>query len=216
MPDGSKRWRFRYRFAGQANMISLGLLVDVPLDTARKLAADARDLLSQGIDPSAHRQAEKAALNLTFESAARQWLSTREALLKKGAIVAPTFRKQHQILERYVFPVLGSRPLNLITAHALLITLKAIESKGLGDTAHRAKRACWRIFNFAEIRDLLTTTQRTLCAARWNLFGHATMPELPILAGSAFFSALFEITGGVVVCGTRCNCCRCYSFARAS
>lgn len=155
MPDGSKRWRFRYRFAGRANMISLGLLVDVPLDTARKLAADARDLLSQGIDPSAHRQMEKAALKLTFESAARQWLSDREALLQKGAIVAPTFRKQHQILERYVFLALGSRPLKLITAQELLITLKAIESKGLGETAHRAKRACWRIFNFAEIRDLL-------------------------------------------------------------
>jgi hypothetical protein len=48
MPNGSKRWRFRYRFADRANMISLGLWVDVPLDAARKLAADARDLLSQG------------------------------------------------------------------------------------------------------------------------------------------------------------------------
>jgi hypothetical protein len=125
MPNGSKRWRFRYRFAGRANMISLGLVVDVPLDTARQLAADARDLLSQGINPSAHRRATKTALRLTFESAGRQWLSAREALLQNRAITASTFRKQHQILERYVFPVLGSRPLTLITAQELLVTLES-------------------------------------------------------------------------------------------
>jgi len=89
MPNGSKRWRFRYRFAGRANMISLGLLVDVPLETARKRAAAARDLLSQGIDPSEHRQSEKAGLKLTFESAARQWLSAREALLQREPSLPP-------------------------------------------------------------------------------------------------------------------------------
>lgn len=84
-------------------MISLGLLVDVPLDTARKLAADARDLLSQGLDPSAHRKTEKVTLKLTFECAARQWLLEREAHLRKGAIIASTLRKQHQILGRYMY-----------------------------------------------------------------------------------------------------------------
>jgi integrase len=155
MPNGSKRWRFRYRFDGRANMISFGLWVDVPLDAARKLAADARDLLSQGINPSAHRKAEKTARKLTFESAARQWLSARESLLQKRTLAARTLRKQHRLLERYVLPVLGSRPLKFITSQELLIILKAIESKGLGDTAHRAKRACSRIFNFAEVRGLI-------------------------------------------------------------
>jgi hypothetical protein len=101
-------------------LISLGLLVDVPPDAARKLAADARDLLAQKADRSAERRRKKRELKLTFESAARQWLSSREALLNKGAIVALTFRKQHQILERYLFPTLGTRPLKLITAQELL------------------------------------------------------------------------------------------------
>jgi len=136
-------------------MISLGLWPDVPLDAARKHAASARDLRAQGIDPSAHRRAEKAALRLTFDSVARQWLSSREALIKKEAIVATTCRKQHQILERYLFPTVGARPLKLITAQDLLVALAAIEAKGLGDTAHRARRACSRIFNFAEVRGLI-------------------------------------------------------------
>ena len=133
-------------------MISLGLLIDVPLDMARKRAADARDLLCQGIDPSAHRQAEKTARKLTFESVGRQWLADRENLLRKGVVTPTTFRKQRQILEQYLFPTLGLRPIRLITSAELLLCVKAIEAKGLQETAHRARRACWRICNLAEIQ----------------------------------------------------------------
>ena len=96
-------------------MISLGLLVDVPLDTARRLAADARDLLSQGIDPSADRQNERVALKLTFEAVARQWLTAREALLQKGAITPPHVPKATSVSG--TIPVPRSRFLPAETYH---------------------------------------------------------------------------------------------------
>lgn len=136
-------------------MISLGRWVDVSLEAARERAADARDLLSQGIDPSAHRKAEKAARKLTFTFVAREWLSARESILRKGKLTPLTFKKQRQILERYVLPSVGSRPLKLIATQELSALLIGIESKGLADTAHRARRACSRIFNFAQVRGLV-------------------------------------------------------------
>jgi hypothetical protein len=73
-PEGSKRWRFRYRFTGLANTISLGIYPKVGLAKARLLHADARGLLARGVDPSVERRRLHAANTHTFESVARSWL----------------------------------------------------------------------------------------------------------------------------------------------
>jgi hypothetical protein len=60
-PQGSKRWRFRYRFTGRENTISSGVYPKVGLAKARRLHADARGLLARGIDPSVERRRLRAA-----------------------------------------------------------------------------------------------------------------------------------------------------------
>ena len=94
MPNGSKYWRFKYRFEGKEKLLALGVYPDIPLasrfktnekgDTteikgARKLRDEARELLAQGIDPGASRKALKAvkqgqAAN-SFEVIAREWFA---------------------------------------------------------------------------------------------------------------------------------------------
>lgn len=59
-PSGSKYWRFKYRFNGKENMLSLGTYPDINLDDARCRRDVARELLRQGIDPSVVRKEEKA------------------------------------------------------------------------------------------------------------------------------------------------------------
>jgi hypothetical protein len=75
-PSGSKLWRFRYRFGGKAKMMGLGAYPTITLAKARERREDARRLLAEGIDPTAHKQAEKtaqSALAHTFEELAREW-----------------------------------------------------------------------------------------------------------------------------------------------
>lgn len=60
IPDGGKRWRFKYRFAGREKMLSFGVYPEVSLEDARGSRDYARELLSQGIDPSVARKQEKA------------------------------------------------------------------------------------------------------------------------------------------------------------
>jgi len=55
-PNGSKLWRFRYRFAGRENMLTLGAYPTVSLASARQKRDDARRQLADGADP--RRQAE--------------------------------------------------------------------------------------------------------------------------------------------------------------
>jgi len=57
-----RRWIFRYKLAGREREMGLGSARSVSLAKARELAAGARELLAQGVDPlDARRQAEVAA-----------------------------------------------------------------------------------------------------------------------------------------------------------
>ncbi|WBU29622.1 Arm DNA-binding domain-containing protein [Rhodopseudomonas palustris] len=60
-PTGSKLWRFRYRFAGKANMLSLGSFPDVSLAAAREKRDEARRLLAAGENPSQARKTARRA-----------------------------------------------------------------------------------------------------------------------------------------------------------
>jgi integrase len=98
------------------------------------LHADARGLLARDIDPSADRKEKRAASAHTFA---------------KGQLAADTLKDATRILERNVFPALGTRPNSDITAHELLMVLKQIELKGPRYAARRAKQRCSRVFRHA-------------------------------------------------------------------
>ena len=51
--SGAKWWRYRYRFNGTAKMLSIGVYPDVTLKEARSQHAILKNILNQGIDPSA-------------------------------------------------------------------------------------------------------------------------------------------------------------------
>ena len=75
-PNGSKRWHFRYVFAGKASMVALGEYPTVCLADAREKAWQAKKDIEQGISPSHRkkmaRQAEQGAV--TFQTVAEAWL----------------------------------------------------------------------------------------------------------------------------------------------
>ena len=76
-PNGGKWWRLKYRFDGKENRLSLGVYPEISLKGARERREEARKLLANGIDPSEHRHAKKAAREdraaNSFEVVAREW-----------------------------------------------------------------------------------------------------------------------------------------------
>ena len=79
-PSGGKWWRLKYRYQGKEKRLSLGTYPMTTLKEAREAREAAKKLLSQGVDPSAHRKQGKAkaiaqALEIatTFEVVARDW-----------------------------------------------------------------------------------------------------------------------------------------------
>ena len=131
-PDGSKGWRFRFRFAGKARLMSFVSYELVSLAEAREKRDTARKQVANGIDPVEERKAQKLAQKLStensFESVSREWhaakadrwtIAYREEIIK-------TF-------EQDVFPFIGKRPISEIKPLELLEVLKRIEKRAAAD-----------------------------------------------------------------------------------
>lgn len=146
-PNGSKRWRFRYQYGGKEGLLSLGIYPTVTLKEAR----DKRDLIKQqikdGINPSEHRQAVKAAkqgnIANSFEVVAREWFSEHKEKWASGT-ADRTIRR----LERDIFPWLGNRPIDEIIAPEVLAVIRRIKDRGALETAHRAMGCCGQVFRY--------------------------------------------------------------------
>ena len=147
-PAGGKWWRLKYRYAGKEKRLSLGTYPDVSLKDARGRRDEARRLLSEGIDPSDHRKAQKTAKAVlaanTFEAVAREWIAWH--LSKKS----PSHRdKVASRLERDVFPYLGSKPIALIKAPDVLTVIRRVEARNALETAHRVKGHIGQVMRYA-------------------------------------------------------------------
>lgn len=155
MPNGSRYWRLKYRYAGKEKRLALGVYNTVTLSSARDKARAAKTVLADGIDPSDQKRqgklAKKTAASNTFEAVALEWFELKKPKWSESSIV----RTKSQ-LETKLFPWLGKRPVNEITAQELLAVLKRIEAKGTLETAHRVKYTAGQIFRFAIVTNRAT------------------------------------------------------------
>jgi integrase len=147
--EHGKYWRLKYRFDGKERNISLGQYPDVTLAAAREKRHGERQRLAQGIDPSAHRRAEKASRAIaaadTFEAVAREWVDQVHC----HRVVSTHSQRNLRRLENHVFPGIGRDPIASITAARLLEVLRRLERAGSVETAHRVRTLCSQIFRYA-------------------------------------------------------------------
>jgi integrase len=154
-PNGNKYWRLAYRFAGKQKLLALGVYPEVSAKEARnstnpkRLGRDqAKALLAAGTDPAEQRKIDKvtkseASAN-SFQAVGLEWFANQKP---KWSEVHAT--KTLWMLEKNLFPWLGSRPVSEIKSPELLATLRRIESRGAHDTAQRAKQVAGQVFRFA-------------------------------------------------------------------
>lgn len=150
-PDGARWWRWDYRrpVTGRRNTLSLGTYPDVGLADARQRHAEARKLLAAGVDPGEQRKQAKreqaavaAAAGDTFEVVAREWMA-------RQSVARVTAEKNRWLLEAFLFPEIGSRPIGEISPRELLDALRKIEATGKLETAARAKIKAGQVFRYA-------------------------------------------------------------------
>lgn len=147
-PAGSKIWRYRYRFAAKANMLTLGEYPAVTLAQARAERDGHRALLKAGSDPAQVARIQRAVqvekAGNTFAVVAAELLEKRARKLTPGSVV-----RERRLLERDLGGFLGNLPIHEITAPILLAALRKIEDRGAIETAHRARAAASLVFRYA-------------------------------------------------------------------
>ncbi|MFC5741190.1 tyrosine-type recombinase/integrase [Dyella tabacisoli] len=150
-PNGSKWWRWDYRFGVKRKTLSMGTYPETLGSLAREKLAAARTLLAQGVDPSASRQdakrkqaeAQQATID-TFEVVTREWM-----VREHEKVAEVTANKNRWLFETFLFPEVGHLPLGAITSRVLLDALRKIEAAGKQETARRAKIKAGQVFRFA-------------------------------------------------------------------
>lgn len=145
---GAKYWRLKYRVAGKEKLLSLGVYPDVTLADARARRDEARKKLAGGSDPSelkkAEKQAQKIAIENTFEAIAREWhksKSDRWSIRYRDEII-DTFEKD-------IFPYIGKRPIAEIKPMELLETLRRMEKRGALEKMRKVRQRCGEVFRYA-------------------------------------------------------------------
>jgi integrase len=180
-PNGSRYWRMKYRFHGKEKLAAFGVYPDVSLAAARELRDSARQQLTQGIDPSAAKKAQKqagrTAAENSFELIAREWFSVRMSDKSEGH-QARTMRA----LEKHLFGSIGNRPISEISALDLLPVLRKIEDKGHVETAHRVKQVAGQVFRYGIVtgrceRDPSADLKDALKPAKKSHFAAITDPK---------------------------------------
>jgi integrase len=187
-PSGGKWWRLKYRIGGKEKRLSLGIYsaagskaVVVGLETARRAAQDARQLVRDGVDPSQKRKVEKLRMahqsETTFEAVAREWHDKQSA-----AWVPAHAARILRLFERDVFPHIGGRPIAEIEAPELLMVLRKIEGRDVAFTAHRARQYSGMVFRYGIAtgrckHDLASDLRGALSPVQESNFAAVTEPK---------------------------------------
>lgn len=145
--DGRKYWRMRYWQAGKEKSLSIGVFPKVTLSDARKKREELRKQLEADLDPSAERKAanlrKKLSAENSFKAVAMEWYN------KQLHTWVPHHAEDvNRRLESNIFPALGKRPIGQIEAPELLQAIRAIESRGSYDLAHRVLQVCGQVFRY--------------------------------------------------------------------
>jgi len=143
-----KYWRLNYRFAGKQKTLALGVYPTVSLIDARQKRDQARSQLAKDIDPSESRKEQKLQkailANNSFEAVSRLWWGHWKHD-KTERHTNYTIR----LMEADIFPSIGHKSVNELTAAQFIAVVREIESRGALDIAKRVLTMCGQVMRYA-------------------------------------------------------------------
>lgn len=171
-PNGTKSWRFDYRFNGKNKTATFGVFPLFSLAEAREKRDVCKKLIADGIDPM--QQKADIKQQQTFKEVALQYWSSRLDITesyKQNAMSA---------LERYVYKFIGGNKLSQINSDNVMQILKVVESKGKYEYLRKIKQWISNVFEYA-IANNLTKTNPTTTIQLNKAFTKSEVVHIPAL-----------------------------------
>jgi len=147
---GARSWRYDYRIAGKRETLTIGQCPDVSLTSARKDLAEARELVAKGESPALAKrrdnQTAKDAREQTFRAEGERWFT------KYSPVRSESWKGNcRRWLDRHVYPRIGGRPLEEVTAADIKAVMRAMSDKP--KSAEYARQMIAQVFRFAISND---------------------------------------------------------------
>ena len=195
---GTAAWTLRYRFAGQRKELTLGRYPDLTLTEARKLAAEKRVAVSQGVDVAQAKQDQKEA----DKRAA--------ALVKSGTVKAlytEFFARQIEgrrkepgqvagVFALHILPIIGDQPVTEVRPADIDRLLLPLAERGVIQTAKKALQLTKALFDYAMKRHLIEANPAAPYG--WRDLGGKVGPRSRVLSRAELvklFAAMRETPG---------------------
>lgn len=148
--SGKKLWRLGYYFERKAKVLSFGEYPVVTRQKAREKRTEAKQLLADGIDPTARRKIAKeeqiSEVKDMFRNIAQEWFEARTTDFTDNHRGTVMYR-----MEKYIFPVIGNEHIARMEALDILKAIQPIEQKGQNETARHLLQITGQIYRFAVI-----------------------------------------------------------------
>lgn len=145
-PNGSKYWRFRFRFGGKQHLMAFGVYPEISLADARERRDAARKQVALGIDPrelkKELKEEQQKEFN-TFEKVARDWHATNKKWSEGHS------HRVLKSLEDNIFSTIGKRNIAELKTRDLLEPIKAVEMSGRLEVAARLQQRVTAIMRYA-------------------------------------------------------------------
>ncbi|CCQ11030.1 Phage integrase [Pseudoalteromonas luteoviolacea B = ATCC 29581] len=149
-PNGTKAWQFKYSdpITKKAKKISLGVYPELALQSARAKVTEYRALVADGVCPQSEirekQRVEILRLSNTFLHMAETWFER-----KKREVTEEHARREWRSLEKYIFPFMANKPIDLITAPETITLLRPLEKAGKLSTIKRLCQTLNQILDYA-------------------------------------------------------------------
>ena len=152
--NGNKYYRHKYYFNDKEKHFHIGSVEDISLPQARLKVQENKIKLDKGIDPSEEKANKKAAkkeyIANSFEAVAREFFENKF----KVETDESTHKKVIPYFENDIFPLLGKKPINSLTANDINKACMRIANRGARDSAQRTARMISRIYTYAVVLGL--------------------------------------------------------------
>ncbi|HEA0251140.1 TPA: tyrosine-type recombinase/integrase [Salmonella enterica] len=189
MPGGSKVWRFKFRFNGKENRLTLGRWPDMGAHDARNKVAEVRKTLSDGKNPAHIKKMEKhaariAATNTVF-AMGEDWFNKQ-----KNKIVSGTAKNVRNILNKWLYPFVGDIPVNEINAPLVLSFVRELENKTTAGNVTKAFQAFSQIMRYSMLCGMADYNPLSGLGGILPAKNYKNLPAMPLSRLPEFFSRL--------------------------
>jgi integrase len=146
-PNGTKSWRYDFRYGGKNLSMSFGIYPEIGLKEAREKREEARELLSKNINPISEKRIKKASESLTLGNVIDEWIELR----KKGRSEATV--TQNKRMFKNITDWLGNVAIKDVKRVNIINILEKVQNRGTIETAHRLLSLINKVYMYAVTKE---------------------------------------------------------------